>query len=298
MTTQENRFLNGRVDCETCHARIDGLCAGHSREVLQAISGYRTSDRYLAAGQDLFRHGERCDAVYNLVDGWIYHYNLLADGRRQILGFALPGAVLGFHPGGDGEMTYGAQALTPAVVCVIPRKALQSLSSTHPEVGLRLASLISQERNLTFAHLTSIGRQTARERVAHLILELFVRFRSRWPGHRVEDMWLPLTQEHIGDATGLTGVHVNRVLGELRKDGILKFSYRRLSILDPDRLVDEAGIDPEVLRLWIQRANPAPGVDAAASDGELLHGANRGAGAIVRPVRTAYRPARPAPCQA
>src|SRR3546814_10488064 len=101
---------------------------------------------------------------------------------------------------------------------------------------------MSRDRSLTFAHLTSMGRQSARERVAHLLLELFVRCRSRWPGHRIEEMHLPLTQEHIGDATGLTGVHVSRVLGDLKKDGIVTFSYRRLSILDPDKQIGRAHV--------------------------------------------------------
>lgn len=297
MKIQAKKSINGRVNCESCHARIDGLCAGHNRDVLQAISGYKSCDRHLKVGHDLFRQGEPCDAIYNLVDGWMFRYSLLADGRRQILDFALPGAVLGFHSGAEAAMGYGAQALTDAVVCVIPQKALHPLSRQHPEIGLRLASLISQERNLSFAHLTSIGRQSARERVAHLILELFVRFRSRWPGHRVEEMHLPLTQEHIGDATGLTGVHVNRVLGDLRQDGILTFSYRRLSILDPDRLVDVAGIDPEVLRVWLRRGvlqqgSSAPVFDAA-SPGQR-QAAQAGAG---RP-RMGSRLALAAHCQA
>lgn len=169
-------------------------------------------------------------------------------------------------------MSYGTQALTDAVVCVIPQKALAPLSRRHPEVALRLASMISQDRNLSFSHLASVGQQSARERVAHLILELFVRFRSRWPGHRVEKMRLPLTQEHIGDATGLTGVHVNRVLHNLRQDGVLTFSYRRLSIIDPDRLVDEAAIDPEILRAWVPRSVPSEGLSvrpyAASSGGQ------------------------------
>ena len=72
-----------------------------------------------------------------------------------------------------------------------------------------------------------------------------------WPGHRIEEMHLPLTQEDIGDATGLTGVHVNRVLRDLRQEGIAEFHYRRLRILNPDRLVDVAGIDPHVAMSWI-----------------------------------------------
>lgn len=238
------------VDCANCRARNDGLCSGAAPDVLRMIARYKAGDREVKAGQDLFSLGDRCDAVYNLVSGWVFRYNLLEDGRRQILDFALPGAVLGFHPVRDSMTTFGAQALTDSVVCVIPHAALGPLSREFPEIGLRLAWLISRDRSLAFDHLTSIGRQSARERVAHLLLELFVRYRAQWPGYRIEEMHLPLTQEHIGDATGLTFVHVNRVLRDLRQDGIVEFHYRRLRILDPDKLVDMAGIDPQLLLSW------------------------------------------------
>lgn len=118
---------------------------------------------------------------------------------------------------------------------------------------MRLAWLTSRDRSLSYDHVTSIGRQTAVERVAHLLLELFVRYRLQWPGTRQEEMQLPLTQEHIGDATGLTGVHVNRVLHQLRDRGVVEFHYRKLNILDPDKLVDVAGVDPQVIRAWIRK---------------------------------------------
>lgn len=216
------------------------------------MADHKSCDKRAKSGQDLFSAGEPCDAIFNLVEGWAFHYQLLADGRRQILDFALPGAVLGFDGLSGAAMTYGVQALTDAVFCVVPRRALGPLSRRHPGIGLHLASSIARDRDAAFARLTSIGRHSARERVAHLMLELFVRRRSQWPGHRIEEMHLPLTQEHIGDATGLTGVHVNRVLADLKKDGILTFSYRRLVILDPDRLVDVAEADPELVQSWIQ----------------------------------------------
>lgn len=244
------------VECASCLARIDGLCEGCAPEVLRVIAGYKSGDREIAAGQDVFALGEPCEAIYNLVDGWVFLYDLLEDGRRQILHFALPGAVLGFHPGRGGVASYGAQALTDAVVCVIPNAALGPLSQTHPEIGMRLAWLISRDRSLSYDHMTSIGRQSARERVARLLLELFVRCRAQWPGHRIEEMHLPLTQEHIGDATGLTGVHVNRVLRDLRTDGIVEFHYRRLRILNPDKLVDVSGVDPQLALSWIGRRSP------------------------------------------
>jgi CRP-like cAMP-binding protein len=188
-----------------------------------------------------------------LLSGWVFLYNVLEDGRRQILHFALPGAVLGFLPTPGATATHGAQALTNAVVCVIPHKALVPISKTYPEFGLQLARSMSRDRSLAFDHLTSVGRQSARERVAHLLLELFIRYLSQWPGNRSEEMQLPLTQEHIGDATGLTFVHVNRVLRDLRRDGVVEFHYRRLRILNPDKLIDVAGIDPQLAMSWVRR---------------------------------------------
>jgi len=239
------------VECATCEARPDGLCKAYAPDALDVLASYKSGDREIQAGQDLFRLGETCDAVFNLVDGWVFLYNLLKDGRRQILHFALPGAVLGYHLMGGVRATFGAQALTRATICSISHESLERLSKDHSGIGMRLAWLISRDHSLSYDHLTSVGRRTSRERVAHLLLELFIRYRSQWPGHRIENMHLPLTQEHIGDAIGMTGVHANRVLRELLNDGILEFHYRRLTILDPDRLVDVAGIDPQLAQSWI-----------------------------------------------
>jgi CRP-like cAMP-binding protein len=218
-------------------------------DLLDEFDRRKSGHRQFSAGCDLFRPGEKRNAIYRLVDGWVALYMLLEDGSRQILHFALPGAVLAFAPG--RVTTYSAQALTDVVVCVVPYERLYALLREQPEAGMQLAWVLSRDRSLAYDRLASVGRHSARERVAHLILELFIRYRMRWPGHRIEEMHLPLTQEHIGDATGLTGVHVNRVLRDLRSEGILEFHYRRLRILDPDRLVDVAGIDPHMAWSWI-----------------------------------------------
>jgi CRP-like cAMP-binding protein len=208
-------------------------------------------NREIKAGNDLFRLGEKGEALYSLVEGWVALYALLEDGRRQILQFALPGAVLAFMPTRGAVLNYSAQALTDVVVHVTPHNALDRLAKDRPEIWMRLSGQISRDRNLAYDQLSNVGRRSARERIAHLLLELFIRSCMRWPARRSEGMQLPLTQEHIGDATGLTGVHVNRVLRDLRKDGILEFHYRRLRILNPDGLVDVAGIDPHVAMSWM-----------------------------------------------
>ena len=252
-------------------------------DVLHVASQYKSADRAIKAGCDLFRLGERGEAVYSLVDGWAALYILLEDGRRQILQFAPPGSVLAFVPTQGAMMNYSAQALTDTVISVIPHAKIGRLFREHPEIGMQLAGLIAQDRSLAYDHLSSIGRSSARKRVAHLLLELFIRCRMRWPGHRGEEMHLPLTQEHIGDATGLTGVHVNRVLRDLWKERILEFHYRRLRILNPDKLVDIAGIDPHATLSWINEDSS----DEVVAD-------HRKKGATTAHVDTTRRGLRPA----
>lgn len=217
------------------------------------IPRYRSGDRTIEAGRDLFSIGSTGKTIFNLLDGWVALYMLLEDGRRQIVQFALPGAVIGILPSWRAQSTFGAQALTDAVVSVIPTSMITSLSRKEPEITMRLAQSLARDCSLAFEHLTSVGRRSARERIAHLLLELFTRYRAQWPGNRIEEMVLPLTQEQIGDATGLTFVHVNRVLSTLRKERIVEFHYRRLRILNPDRLVEVAGIDPQIARGWLER---------------------------------------------
>ena len=231
--------------------RVTCFDRSHVGDVLHVTGRYKSGDREIKAGSDLFRLGERGEAIYGLVDGWVALYNSHEDGRRQILQFAPPGAVLAFVPTRGAVLSYSAQALTDAVVQIVPHDKLGHLFREFPDVGMRLAGLIAQDRSLAYDQLSSIGRGSARERVAHLLLELYVRYRLQWPGHRSEEMHLPLTQEHIGDATGLSSVHVNRVLRDLCKDGIVEFHYRRLRILNPDKLVDVARIDPHVALPWI-----------------------------------------------
>jgi CRP/FNR family transcriptional regulator len=223
-----------------------------SMERHRLIPSYRVGDRKIEAGRDLFSIGSTGNACFNLLDGWVALYTLHEDGRRQIVQFALPGAVLGVLSSTRAQATIGALTLTDVVVSVVPLATLTSLSRAEPEISMRLVRSLAHDCTLAFERMTSIGRRSARERVAHLLLELFTRYRAQWPGNRIEEMTLPVTQEDIGDATGLTFVHVNRVLSALRKERIVKFHYRKLTILDPDRLIDVAGVDRENAAAWLE----------------------------------------------
>lgn len=160
-------------------------------ETLRTLRAYAREERSIRAGRDLFGPGTKADALYVLLEGWIFLYSLLENGRRQIVHFAMPGALLGFPATQGAIATFGAQALTRVRVNIIPHKALERLSNDHPQIGLSLAQLISQDLEVAFDQLTSVGRQSARERVARLLLELFMRYWPHWPGNGIEEMQLP-----------------------------------------------------------------------------------------------------------
>lgn len=241
---------NGRIGgSSTVPAAVSAVSTDQHR----LLPRYRSGDRRIEPGRDLFSIGATGKTIFNLLEGWVALYILLEDGRRQIVQFALPGAVLGVLPSKRAQATFGAQALTHVVVSVIPDAVLTSHTRTDPEIAMRLARTLARDCGMAYDHMTSIGRRSARERIAHLLLELFTRYRAQWPGTRIEEMELPLTQEQIGDATGLTFVHVNRVLSILRKERVVEFHYRRLRIVDPDRLIEIAGVDPQTALAWLQR---------------------------------------------
>lgn len=201
-------------------------------------------------GADLVRQGEAAVEAFTVLEGWAMRYVLLADGGRQILDFCLPGDFVGFEPDEGAVHEHGVQAITPVRACSFTRAALIERVAANAEVGFRLACLSHRDQVASERHLTSVGRRAARGRVANLLLELFLRVRARGDGGGDgTSIALPLTQEHLGDALGLTPVHVNRTLRRLREDGIATLTDHRLMVLDPGRLAAKAGQPAALPRL-------------------------------------------------
>ena len=178
-----------------------------------------------------------------MTDGWLFLYKLLENGRRQISKIALPGDFVGFMPEFDAEMDHCAEALTPVRLCVIRREDLVRMMSDSPEFAVRMIWGIGRDVQLARERLTSVGQRTARERICHLVCELCDRLIDRRLVAAKDVFPFPLTQEHVGDALGLTAVHVNRTLRGLREDGVLSIHARQLQIHDWPTLRRIAGAD-------------------------------------------------------
>ena len=229
--------------CAVCRVRTVTPCAAPSETGGTVVPRFRIAGQRFPAGCEIVEQGESGHQFFVITDGWAIQYELLEDGGRQILDFLLPGSVVGFHPDGEALSPHFVQALTGVRACRLSTAGFLDAAKSNPALALRLAAVASRSHYRSLRRLTLIGRRTAKERVAVLLFELHRRA-QRWSLSPWEDeIPLPLTQEHIGDALGLTNVHVNRMLRELREEGVLVLKHGVLRLLDPGRLAEIAGHD-------------------------------------------------------
>jgi CRP/FNR family transcriptional regulator, anaerobic regulatory protein len=211
-----------------------------------------TDRRFIPAGAELFAEGETSDNLYIVLEGWLFQNRILEDGRRQILDFALPGAVLGYRARPESPFAFSAEAITNAEIAVIPLSRVVKLLCSGCDSAVTLLDAANEALLGAFDTLTDIGRRTAREAIAHFLLRMDRRIRRNACPDADGALPFPLNQEHIGDALGLTSVHVCRTLSKLRCDGFVETGRGHLRIIDIDGLSEDAGVscyDGEELRL-------------------------------------------------
>lgn len=164
-------------------------------------------------------------------DGWAFTFLMLFDGRRQILSFLLPGDIIATTALVRDRLSLSIQALTDLRYCRFSKSELRSLLAAEPKVFDEYASICVAEKEETDQLVTDLGRRTADERIARLMLALMARLDARGLV-RDQSFAFPLRQRHIADATGLTPVHVSRVIGSFRNAGLIEITGRSLKILN------------------------------------------------------------------
>lgn len=187
----------------------------------------------------IISEGTPARELYVVQKGWLQSSVLLGNGGRQIMRIHLPGDILGFPALAFDDAPETVTALTDATVCPFDRERLAILFAEHPRLSALLFGLTVAERVQLADRLASIGRSSARARVASLLSGIFARLRLiNGPDSHVAH--IPMTQEEIGDATGLTAVHVNRMIRNLVEDGIIERSGNSFRLIDRKRLEHEA----------------------------------------------------------
>lgn len=203
--------------------------------------------RKKAARRDIIREGEKPDHVHLILDGWACRYKVLPDGTRQIMAFLVPGDFCDLHVTILGEMDHSIAALTAAEVCYVPCDRMDALTE-RPQLSRAFWWATLVDEGVLRAWIVNLGRRDAYEAVAHLFCELHVRLKN--VGLVEDDCFdLPLTQEVLADALGLTPVHVNRVLQRLRQEELISLHGGALTILDAARLRKAAGFNPNYLHV-------------------------------------------------
>jgi CRP-like cAMP-binding protein len=220
---------------ESCLAEHLGRYIDLSATERSALDGLTTGARDYRRGAIIRAPHGLPGEIFVVVTGWLFSWALLEDGRRQILRLHFRGDLLGLDSLAFRETPDAISALTDAEVCLIDRARMGALFAEHPRLAALLFAVQQIDRVTLTDRLVSLGRHSARGRVAALLL--WIDSRLQLAGlPTAKGFTLPMTQEEIGDLTGLTAVHVNRTMRVLAEQNLIARSGNMLQILQPDRL--------------------------------------------------------------
>ena len=201
----------------------------------QAILALPYRLKEVGRDQHLVREGEEPQNCCLILQGFAFRHKVTRDGARQIISIHLPGEFIDLQNSLLGVADHNVQTLTRAEVALVPRTEIQDLMENHRGAARAMWIDTLIDSSIFREWVVNVGRRDAQTRVAHLLCELLLRMEtaglSREHGYE-----LPLTQAQLADATGLTPVHVNRVLKALREQGLISLEARSLRILDLERL--------------------------------------------------------------
>src|SRR5215210_4083437 len=209
-----------------------------SEQDREALASLPVEVRTLRADEDVVREGDVPSVCCLLVDGFMHRYKVLPDGKRQILAIHTPGDVPDLQSLFLRHLDHNLAASVPSTAGFIPHEALRALMRRYPTVADLFWRDTLIDAAIFRAWIVTMGQRPARSHLAHLLCEVFTRLRA-----------VGLTQEDLGDACGLSTVHINRTLQELRGEGLIEFHSSRLTILDWARLQEVAQFDPAYLHL-------------------------------------------------
>lgn len=217
--------------CTACPLRSLPIFRCNTEQEIAFIESMRSDQVVARAGQTIVEEGAADSPLFSLFDGWAFRYKSLPDDRRQILNFLVPGDVIGFQANMLGDVAHGVEALTDVILCQHSRSRIWELYRNHPELAFDTTWLTAKEEWLIDEVLLSVGRRSAAERIAMLIIHLFKRSRSLLP-EASGVVPLPVTQQHIADALGLSLVHTNKTIRRLQAHGYFAMDRQLLHMRD------------------------------------------------------------------
>ena len=220
------------VACEECPFRsFHNVFRDFTRDELNFVSRFKAGEMRVERGSTFLVQGATSEHLFTVLGGWAFRYKMLPDGRRQILNYALPGDFVGLQASVLNHMEHSVEALTDMVLCMFPREKLWELHRGHPTLAFDLTWLASREEQILDENLLSVGRRSALERIAYLLLHLFTRAKQLGlsEGNRFE---FPLNQQHVADTLGMSLVHANKTFQRLRRSKVVRWTRNEVQIID------------------------------------------------------------------
>ena len=214
------------------------------KRVLTAICG---PEREIGAGDDMVRGGDRPWQSILLLEGFAARYKLDGSGRRQITSLQVAGDFVDLHSFLLKTMDHSVLALTPCLIAPVSHDDIQAITTDHPHLA-RLLWLSTLIDGAVFRQWLALMHAPARRRAAHLICEIFIRLQAvdLTDG---QDFAFPMSQADFGDMLGMSTVHMNRVIGQLRREDLIAWRSGAMTIRDWNRLQQAAEFDPTYLNL-------------------------------------------------
>lgn len=212
------------------------------------LLGCASDEAIFPAGADLVREGTRPDASMLVIDGFTTRYRDAPDGSRQIMAIHIPGDFVDLHSFLLREMDHSVGALSACRMMRFPHVRLRALTESHPHLT-RLLWLMTLIDASIHREWLAAAAQPAPQQIAHLICELYTRLETSGIISEEHSFNLPMTQTELGEALGLSAVHVNRSLQQLRSEGLFTWQNQTIRILDWRALQHRAAFDDRYLHL-------------------------------------------------
>ena len=221
-----------------------------------AVTAMTRSRRTIKAHETLVHEGSRPDRVCLVLRGAAYRYRYLANGRRQIFGYLLPGDLCDTHFIILNEADHNVGLLCDTEIATIPLPVLMATVVQFPAIERALLMMSLVDAAISREWLLNVGQRDAFQKLAHFFCEITARYQSLRGDSSTAIVSIPLTQMDLADTMGLTVVHVNRILQRFRREGLLNWSRRHVQIPDHQLLRDAAGFDDSYLRLRAPPTQP------------------------------------------
>lgn len=199
---------------------------------MKLVQSLKRREIRLLAGETLIHEGQVDTMLYTLLSGWAFRFRTLSDGRRQISSILLAGSFIGVQQRMLDAAGYGVVTLTDATFCVFDRNSLWEMHRQSPSMGFEITWLAAVEESLIDDNLLSVGRRSAEERMATLLILIFKRAAALQADGGVSGVPFPLTQRHLADGLGLSLVHTHKTLRKLERRGLHSIVDGRLHIGD------------------------------------------------------------------